>query len=277
MEKEKNEPEENTCQPFEHEKEDFDYDAFFADDEDLYEKEKNIRNKKKKFQSKIIGGVLVIVLLVNGLAIWPQVINIPAIDFLAVSARLTQQEEIKQYKKAVVTIEWGGVKGTGFNIDSNGIIITNAHVVDHSNTVNVHFRANKSYVGKVIARYPELDIAVVSLDAKNLPTLPLNFDDSVWHNGDEVVFIGNPLNFTQIVNEGVIVGETTLKNWEKPVMMIEAPIYRGNSGSPVINKNGEVIGVVFATIQNPTVSTNEIIGVAIPTHQLEEIIKKVID
>lgn len=269
--------EEKAERPFEHEKEDFDYDVFFAEDEEeeLTEEDKYRRKKKKKLQTKIIGWVLILVLLVNGLAIWPQVVNLPAIEFLAVSARLTQQEDIKQFKKSVVTIEWGGIKGTGFNIAPNGLIITNEHVVDHSNIVNVHFKANKSYVGEVVAKYPELDIAIIKINAENLPSLTLNYEETAWQTGEDVVFIGNPLSFTQIANEGVIIGETTLKNWEKPVMMIEAPIYRGNSGSPVINNEGEVIGVVFATIPNPSSESKGIVGVATPISQIEEIIKKV--
>ena len=58
-------------------------------------------------------------------------------------------------------------------------------------------------------------------------------------------------------------------------MMIEAPIYKGNSGSPVLNKQGEVIGVIFATLQNPEIETKEIVGVAIPSHYIQDIIRKV--
>jgi serine protease Do len=277
MDKEQRELEEKTERPYEHEQEGFDYDAFFTEENDEeYEKEKEDRKKRKKVFSKMIGWAIVLVLLINGLAIWPRVVNLPAVEFVAVSARLSQQEDIQQFKKSVVTIEWSGTKGTGFNVESNGLIITNEHVVDHASTVNVHFKAGDSYIGKVIAKYPELDIAIVDIDAESLPTLSLSYEDN-WQKGDEVVFIGNPLSFTQIANEGELIGEITLTDWEQPVMMIEAPIYKGNSGSPVINQNGEVVAVIFATLQNPSVQTKEIVGVATPISYLKEIIQKVTD
>ncbi|WP_456276158.1 S1C family serine protease [Bacillus sp. AK128] len=263
--------------PFEHEREDFDYDAFFNEEYDeKYEELKKKKKNRKKVYSRVIGGILVLVLLVNGLAIWPKIINLPAVEFLAVSARLSQQENIKEMKQSVVTIEWAGVKGTGFNVEANGLIITNEHVVDHTSNVNVHFKAGDSYAGKVIATYPELDIAIVDIEANDLPVLPFNFTKN-WQVSDHVTFIGNPLSFTQIANEGEIIGETKLSGWDLPVMMIEAPIYKGNSGSPVINKNGEVIGVIFATLQNPDIDTKEIVGVATPSSYLEEIINQVTD
>ncbi|WP_246939068.1 S1C family serine protease [Bacillus pinisoli] len=267
--------EEQVERPFEHEREDFDYDAFFNEEYDEeYEKQKERRKNRKKLSTKLIGSLLVLVLLVNGLAIWPKIINLPAVEFLAVSAKLSQQDHIKEWKKSVVTIEWDRVKGTGFNIEQDGLIVTNAHVVDNAPSVNVHFKAGNSYTGRVVARYPELDLALIDIEATELPVLPLSFT-SDWGEGERVIFIGNPLSFTQIANEGEIIGETLLSGWAEPVMMIEAPIYKGNSGSPVINDKGEVIGVIFATLQNPSIETKEIVGVATPAKHLEKIINQV--
>jgi serine protease Do len=255
--------------------EEIDWDAFFTEeDAQVWELEKKKRKKRKKVMVKIVSTLLVMALLISGLEMWFNVFNIPAIRFVDVSNRLSKKPEVKEYKKSVVTIEWDGVKGTGFNIDSNGLIVTNYHVIENSNRVNVHFKTGGSFVGKVIAKDSEIDLALVDIVAKDLPLLPLTFEKK-WEHGEKIIFIGNPLAFKQIANEGTIVGNILLEDWDVPVMMIEAPIYKGNSGSPVINEAGEVIGVVFATLQNPTIEAKEIIGVAIPSDNIKKLLNTI--
>ena len=259
--------------------EDIDWEAFFTEeDAEEWENEKEQKRKRKGIIVKLVSSLLVLSLLVSGLQIWFSLFNIPAIQFIEVSNRLSKDPDIKDYKKAVVSIEWDGVKGTGFNIDSNGLIVTNHHVVDHTKRVNVHFKEGGSYVGEVIITNPDLDLALVDIEADNLPILQLSTEKD-WKNweSEKITFIGNPLAFTQIANEGTIIGEVTLNHWNSPVIMIEAPIYKGNSGSPVINQNGAVIGVIFATLQNPTIETKEIVGVATPFYHIENLIKELED
>ncbi|MFP7298216.1 S1C family serine protease [Neobacillus niacini] len=250
------------------------WEAFFnPEDMQEWENEKLLKKKRKKFLVNIVSSLLVLALLISGLEVWINVFNLPAINFVKVSNRLSKEPEVKEYKKSVVTIEWDGTKGTGFTVTADGLIVTNEHVVDRTNRVNVHFKSGDSYVGKVIAKHPELDVAIIDIEASDLPHLQLSIENE-WERWkhEEIIFIGNPLAFTQIANQGTIIGSAQLTDLDVPVLMIEAPIYKGNSGSPVISQTGEVIGVIFATLQNPQMDSKNIVGVAIPSYHVKTII-----
>lgn len=254
--------------------EEIDWDRFFEEEvDDDWEREKEKRRKRKSLIVKIIGSLLAFSLLISGLQIWFNIFNIPAFQFIQVSQRLSSIPEVSEYKKSVVTIEWDGKKGTGFNIEEDGLIVTNDHVVEGANIVNIHFKNQGSFVGKVISRDSEADLAIVDIDGSHLPTLPLALDRD-WEKwlGEKIIFIGNPLAFTGIANEGTFTETVLLQDSDIPVMMIEAPIYKGNSGSPVINAEGQVIGVVFATISSG--ENKKRVGVATPAYYLENLLEK---
>lgn len=257
------------------EQEEMDWDAFFSDEEDeAWEREKEKKKKRKSRVVKIISSLIAFTLLISGLQVWFGFFNIPAFRFIEVSQRLSALPEVAEYKESVVTIEWDGKKGTGFNIDPSGMIVTNEHVVDHTNQVRVHFHNGESFIGKVVKSEESLDLAIVEIEAENLPYLPVTYErDWEQWNGEPIIFIGNPLAFNRIANEGTITGSTMVQSVRVPVMIIEAPIYKGNSGSPVINEQGEVIGIIFATISAP--ETNGRVGVATPSYYLQELLEEV--
>src|SRR5699024_10605826 len=222
-------------------------------------------NKKPPFP-KWVFWIIALAMFFNIIAILPQTFSLPAVDFLVTSAKLSTQADIKEYKQAVVVIETETSKGTGFSINEAGDIVTNYHVVEGEDTVTVAFPKLGLFSGQVTEKYPEVDLAVVRLDEEDMPHLSIAEE----YNGEEdesIYFIGNPLNFNGIANEGSIIDWTFVESKSEPVLMLDAPVYRGNSGSCVINKGGKVIGVVFATLDH---DEHGRVGLFIPIDYLHE-------
>jgi len=217
----------------------------------LREKEEKNKPSKSRFP-KWVFWVIAIAMTFHVFALLPQTFSIPAIDFLITSAKLSTDADVKQYKKAVVVIGNEDSKGTGFSINEEGLILTNDHVVAGADEVTVAFPDEGLFVGRVIEKYPDIDIAVVQVENDEQKSFPyLTIDENPTFTQDEhIYFIGNPLQFTGIANEGTVINYTEVSSKELPVLMLDAPVYRGNSGSPVINDEGNVIGVVFATLHH---------------------------
>ncbi|MEK5038282.1 S1C family serine protease [Sporosarcina sp. FSL K6-3457] len=187
----------------------------------------------------------------NTFAVIFEVYSIPAIEFVKTSARLSAQDDIAAYKKSVVVITTADSKGTGFAISSDGTLLTNNHVIEGNSKVTVSFPGKGLFTANVIDTYPSIDLAVLQIDGEDLPYLELA-DQATFTDDEPVYFIGNPLKFTSIANEGTVIDYLQLSDWDEPVVMMKAPVYRGNSGSPVLNHDGQVIGVVFATLDHET-------------------------
>lgn len=205
---------------------------------------------------------------------WPQIYNLAAIQFLIKNRELSQNEYIQQYKQAVVVVKTDDSKGTGFNIHEHGLIVTNEHVVDASQTAFVQFPDGKTFSAEVIVRDAELDFALLQLEENEgeLPVLQIDPEPS-WKANDPVHVIGNPLFFSHIANEGVILGVTRVQDRASPVLMLQAPIFKGNSGSPVLDKNGLVIGVVFATSSVQHQGKKQKVGLAVPIEDVVQYLK----
>jgi serine protease Do len=112
--------------------------------EEVSEKDRKRKKRRQKW-IKIGATILALFLLINGLAIWTNVINIPALQFVKTSYRLSQKESIQTAKQAVVTIEGESSKGTGFNIREDGLIITNSHVIEKMITIRIYFPNGQAY------------------------------------------------------------------------------------------------------------------------------------
>jgi serine protease Do len=139
--------------------------------------------------------------------------------------------------------------GTGFIISPDGYILTNNHVVENATKVEVHYGEENIVEAKVVGRDPATDIAVLKIDVKEqLPTVRLGDSDKI-RVGDWALAIGNPLQFENSLTVGVISGkgrslgisETT--NSFENFIQTDAAINFGNSGGPLLNIRGEVVGI----------------------------------
>ncbi len=222
--------------------------------------EREQRREKRPFPRWIfwlIAGVMV----VNVTAALPNTFSIPAVDFLMTSARLSNDETIQTYKEAVVVVEAGQSKGTGFAVSEDGTILTNHHVIEGEKRIAVAFPEQGLFSAEVQAVYPEVDLAVLQADGEEgFPHLDLAASTR-FQRDEHVYFIGNPLRFSGIANQGNVLGYTDVSGMEQEVLMLDAPIYRGNSGSPVINGEGDVIAVVYATMNDEDEGR---VGLAVP-------------
>lgn len=214
-------------------------------------RKKNRTTSKRPFP-KWAFWLIAVAMIFNVVALLPQTFSVPAIDFLITSAKLSTDSDIKAYKKAVVVIETGDSKGTGYSITEDGKILTNEHVVRGEDTVTIAFPDHGLFKAHVKDLYPDIDMAVLQVSEvdESLPTLELAEQSNDFMYDDPIQFIGNPLSFSGIANEGTILDYTMLKDWNEEVVMIQAPVYRGNSGSPIINEDGKVIGTIFATLNH---------------------------
>ncbi len=268
---------------------------FFNDDDDAVgdEQDDTSRLLQRSWLKKTIAGVLAVILIGNLLAFWPQVYNLAAIQFLSKSRELAQNENVELYQQSIVVVSAGNSKGTGFMVTDDGYIVTNDHVIKNESKIYVRFDEGERVEAEVILLREDIDIAILKIDTQNLDRPALEMDKNPNMNiqrrgdtasnmnlymtpyqGEAVYFIGNPFFFNFIANEGQVVGLADLVGWDRPVMLIDAPIYKGNSGSPVINQDGIVIAVVFATIRMEHEGTKKKLGLAVPVEYFNPYIDK---
>lgn len=220
---------------------------------------------------KIVLVAVAIVLLVQVISFFPQLFSLEAMRFLTTSARLSQSAHIQTYKESVVVIHTDGSQGTGFMISPDGLIVTNRHVVEGSTQLRVSLASGEQFIGRIVKISDEVDLALVDIDAEHLPVLPLAHSYT-GEAGIPVYIIGNPLFFTGIANEGQTYGVT---HKEPQMLVLQAPVYKGNSGSPVIAEHGEVIGVVFATSSARIDGEERSVGLAVPVQWVHRLLEEV--
>lgn len=167
--------------------------------------------------------------------------------------------------------------GSGFIINKEGDIITNAHVVDGADRVKVILKDGRQLDGKVLGRDPLTDIAVVKVESKDLPVVSIGSSENL-QPGEWAIAIGNPLGLDNTVTAGIISalgrssGQIGVADKRVNFIQTDAAINPGNSGGPLLNQKGEVIGVNTAIIQGA-----QGLGFSIPIETAQRISKQLIE
>ncbi|MEB3149976.1 MAG: HhoA/HhoB/HtrA family serine endopeptidase [Sphaerospermopsis sp.] len=166
--------------------------------------------------------------------------------------------------------------GSGFIINSSGQILTNSHVVDGADEVTVTLKDGRTFEGKVLGEDPVTDVAVIQIDANNLPAIALG-NSNILQPGEAVIAIGNPLGLNNTVTSGILSAtdrsSSDIGASDKRVdyLQTDAAINPGNSGGPLLNARGEVIGMNTAIIQGA-----QGLGFAIPINTVQKISQELI-
>lgn len=167
--------------------------------------------------------------------------------------------------------------GSGVMVSADGTILTNAHVIEGAERITVLLNDNKSFEAKVVGTDKPSDLAVLKIEAQNMPFLTLGNSDSV-RVGDIVLAIGNPLGIGQTVTAGIISAKgrrTGLSDGSfEDFLQTDAPINRGNSGGALVNLNAELIGINSQILSTSGGSIG--IGFSIPTNMAKSVMEQLL-
>lgn len=164
--------------------------------------------------------------------------------------------------------------GTAFVYDPEGYLLTNNHVIEDATDISVGFVDGKDLKATVVGRDKHTDVAVLKVDEKGLPSLPLGDSDSI-EVGDWVVAIGNPFGLSHTVSAGILSAKGRTRDDVKGLdpsgyfnfLQTDASINPGNSGGPLLNVSGQVVGINAAVRAN---ANN--IGFAIPINMVKQLL-----
>ncbi len=170
--------------------------------------------------------------------------------------------------------------GSGVIVSADGTILTNFHVVDGAQKITVLLNDNKSFEAKIIGSDQPSDLAVLKIEAQNMPFLNLGNSDNV-RVGDIVLAIGNPLGIGQTVTAGIISAKgrrTGLSDGSfEDFLQTDAPINRGNSGGALVNLNSELIGINSQILSSPGSAGGNIgIGFSIPSNMAKSVMEQLL-
>lgn len=179
------------------------------------------------------------------------------------SPQRQQPQRPQQQPQGEQNLPVSETQGSGFIISQDGYILTNNHMVENTSKINVELTNGQTFVARVIGSDPDTDIAIIKIDGNDLPYLEFADSDNL-EVGEWVLAIGNPLGLAHTVTAGIVSAKgrtgfelNTLENY----IQTDAAINFGNSGGPLINLDGKVVGINTAIAGS---SGNIGIGFAIP-------------
>ena len=168
--------------------------------------------------------------------------------------------------------------GSGVIVSPNGYILTNNHVVDGATDVRVTMADKREYKARVVGTDPKTDIAVLKIDANDLPTVVIGDSDKV-QVGDYALAIGNPFGLGDTVTMGIVsaTGRANLgiEDYED-FIQTDAPINPGNSGGALVNDRGELMGINTAILSHGEEGGNQGIGFAVPVNVARNVMDQIL-
>jgi len=204
----------------------------------------------------------------------------PAVVHIETTSRTQQPSDL--FGNPFGTSQTQRALGSGFVIDKAGHIVTNYHVVRGANAIQVSFSNNEHFKARVVGVDPSTDSAVLQVQVKSraLKSLPLGNSESA-RVGDQVIAIGNPFGLDRSVTSGIV--SAVQRRIEAPnqlsishVIQTDAALNHGNSGGPLLNAQGQVIGV-NAQIETGGQSQGNVgIGFAIPINTVKDVVAELI-
>jgi S1-C subfamily serine protease len=190
------------------------------------------------------------------------------------SDELTVVNVVRQVAPSVVSVRRDGGVGSGVIIRRDGVILTNAHVVGDGPQVRIGLADGRELDGRVLGRDPSVDVAVVRLEGGDLPAATLADSDRLLA-GQTAIAIGNPLGLERTVTLGVVsaIDRSPRGFGLDGLIQTDAAISPGNSGGPLLDSRGRVIGINTAVLAAPGVSG---LGFAIPINLAGQIADQVL-
>lgn len=198
----------------------------------------------------------------------------PGAGTLVPSDEATVVRVARQVSPAVVGISRRGGSGSGVIVRRDGVILTNAHVVGLAETVRVDLADGGTVEGRVLGRDPSIDVAVVRVGRTDLPAAPIGDSDRL-EPGQTAIAIGNPLGLERTITAGVIsaVNRSPRGIGLDALIQTDAAISPGNSGGPLLDSQGRVVGINTAVLRAPG---SEGLGFAVSINLAQDVVNQLL-